>query len=204
MWLTLLAVGPATAFAWGDGCEFRADRAGGVDAAGIEKVGIRAGAGDMKVSGTVHFEEAEGGVNVTADVSGLTPDSEHGFHIHEKGDLSDPKLQSAGAHFNPTGHKHGGAEGEPNPMQGKGCTWAPSRAAQVLQATSPRGDISGGTRSTATVGCGARIQGAGGCQPDDRRCATHVPPSCACPNFPSCSRTSRVVGVRHAAPRGDA
>lgn len=51
IWLTLLAVGPATAFAWGDGCEFRADRAGGVDAAGIEKVVIRAGAGDMKVVG---------------------------------------------------------------------------------------------------------------------------------------------------------
>jgi DUF4097 and DUF4098 domain-containing protein YvlB len=51
IWLTLLAVGPATAFAWGDGCEFRADRAGGVDAAGVEKVVIRAGAGDMKVVG---------------------------------------------------------------------------------------------------------------------------------------------------------
>jgi DUF4097 and DUF4098 domain-containing protein YvlB len=51
MWLTLLAVGPATAFAWGDGCGFRADRSGGVDAAGIEKVVIRVGAGDMKVVG---------------------------------------------------------------------------------------------------------------------------------------------------------
>ena len=51
IWMTLLAIGPATAFAWGDGCEFRADRAGGVDAAGIEKVVIRAGAGAMKVVG---------------------------------------------------------------------------------------------------------------------------------------------------------
>jgi len=51
IWLTLLAVGPTTALAWGDGCEFRADRAGGVDAAGVEKVVIRAGAGDMKVVG---------------------------------------------------------------------------------------------------------------------------------------------------------
>jgi DUF4097 and DUF4098 domain-containing protein YvlB len=47
----LLALGPATALAWGDGCEFKADRAGGVDARGIEKVIIRAGAGDMKVVG---------------------------------------------------------------------------------------------------------------------------------------------------------
>ena len=49
--LTLLAFGPATALAWGDGCQFHADRAGGVDAKGVEKVVIRAGAGDMKVVG---------------------------------------------------------------------------------------------------------------------------------------------------------
>lgn len=50
-WLLLLALAPATALAWGDDCEFRADRAGGVDAKGVEKVVIRAGAGDMKVVG---------------------------------------------------------------------------------------------------------------------------------------------------------
>ena len=50
-WLLLLALGPATAFAWGDGCKFRADRAGGVDAKGVEKVVMRTGAGDMKVVG---------------------------------------------------------------------------------------------------------------------------------------------------------
>jgi len=49
--LILLALGPSTAFAWGDGCEFRADRAAGVDAKGVEKVVIRTGAGDMKVVG---------------------------------------------------------------------------------------------------------------------------------------------------------
>jgi hypothetical protein len=50
-WFLLLALGPATAFAWGNDCEFRADRAAGVDAKGVEKVVIRAGAGDMKVVG---------------------------------------------------------------------------------------------------------------------------------------------------------
>jgi DUF4097 and DUF4098 domain-containing protein YvlB len=49
-WLILLAAGPATAFAWGD-CDFRADRAAGVDAKGVEKVVIRTAAGDMKVVG---------------------------------------------------------------------------------------------------------------------------------------------------------
>jgi DUF4097 and DUF4098 domain-containing protein YvlB len=50
-WLLMLALGPVTAFAWGDECAFRADRAAGVDAKGIEKVVIRVGAGDMKVVG---------------------------------------------------------------------------------------------------------------------------------------------------------
>src|SRR5688572_28499774 len=50
-WLLLLALGPATAFAWGDMCKFRADRAGGIEAGGVEKVIIRTGAGDMKVVG---------------------------------------------------------------------------------------------------------------------------------------------------------
>ena len=47
----LIALIPATALAWGDGCKFKADRAGGVDTSGVEKVVIRAGAGDMKVIG---------------------------------------------------------------------------------------------------------------------------------------------------------
>jgi hypothetical protein len=49
--LILLALAPATALAWGDGCKLRADRAAGVDAKGVEKVVIRSGAGDMKVVG---------------------------------------------------------------------------------------------------------------------------------------------------------
>jgi hypothetical protein len=50
-WLLLLALAPAIALAWGDECKFRADRAGGVEASGVEKVVIRTGAGDMKVVG---------------------------------------------------------------------------------------------------------------------------------------------------------
>jgi DUF4097 and DUF4098 domain-containing protein YvlB len=49
--LMTLALAPATSLAWGDGCKFTAERAGGVDAKGVEKVVIRAGAGDMKVVG---------------------------------------------------------------------------------------------------------------------------------------------------------
>jgi Cu-Zn family superoxide dismutase len=62
-----------------------------------------------EIKGTVTFTAAEGGVKVVADIDGLTPGL-HGFHIHEKADMSDPALKSAGGHFNPDHHKHGGPE----------------------------------------------------------------------------------------------
>lgn len=68
--------------------------------------------GQDNVAGMVHFMQAGNGVKVHAVITGLTPNAKHGFHIHEKGDLSAPDLSSAGAHFNPGGHKHG-APGAP-------------------------------------------------------------------------------------------
>lgn len=58
-------------------------------------------------TGTVTFAERMGKVHVTADVSGLAPSREHGFHVHEKGDCSSGDGMSAGGHFNPTGNPHG-------------------------------------------------------------------------------------------------
>ena len=61
-------------------------------------------------SGTVTFKQAgDNKVRVVVDLQGVPPGT-HGFHIHEKGDLSAPDLASAGAHFNPTKHKHGGPD----------------------------------------------------------------------------------------------
>ena len=73
----------------------------------------------MKVSGEVHFMAAgDHGVKVTANLKGLTPNGKHGFHIHEKGDLSDPELKGAGAHFNPGGGKHGGPDSKDKERHG--------------------------------------------------------------------------------------
>jgi len=69
------------------------------------------GAGDTHdaIHGTAMFTAASGGVKIVVEVMGLKP-GKHGIHIHEKADLSDPKLISAGGHFNPGGteHKHSG------------------------------------------------------------------------------------------------
>lgn len=59
------------------------------------------------VSGNVTFTQVGELVRINGEVNGHTVGVK-GWHIHEKGDCSDPKAMSAGGHFNPRGHKHGG------------------------------------------------------------------------------------------------
>ncbi len=59
------------------------------------------------VKGTVTFVEAGGKVRVSASVSGLKPNAQFGFHIHEAGDCSSGDGMSAKGHFNPYGKPHG-------------------------------------------------------------------------------------------------
>ena len=59
------------------------------------------------VAGTVTFTQKSDKVLVSANVSGLKPNQEHGFHVHEKGDCSSGDGMSAGGHFNPGGSPHG-------------------------------------------------------------------------------------------------
>lgn len=65
--------------------------------------------GTNKVSGTVTFTPVADGVQVHAEIAGLTP-GKHGFHIHEFGDCSAADGSSAGAHFNPTNQPHAGPD----------------------------------------------------------------------------------------------
>ncbi|KAG8319701.1 Superoxide dismutase [Cu-Zn] [Homalodisca vitripennis] len=62
------------------------------------------------VTGNVTFSQAEDGgpVTVRGIISGLT-EGKHGFHVHEKGDLSNGCLSTAG-HFNPEKKNHGGPD----------------------------------------------------------------------------------------------
>ncbi len=59
------------------------------------------------VEGNVTFTQKGDKVAVTARVSGLKPNQEHGFHVHEKGDCSSGDGMSAAGHFNPKGSPHG-------------------------------------------------------------------------------------------------
>jgi len=57
--------------------------------------------------GKVTFTQEGDGVRVNANVTGLKPGAEHGFHVHEKGDCSSGDGMSAGGHYNPDGKPHG-------------------------------------------------------------------------------------------------
>ena len=56
--------------------------------------------------GKVTFTPLEHGLRVAGEVRGLPPNTEHGFHIHEKGDCGD-NGNASGGHFNPAGGVHG-------------------------------------------------------------------------------------------------
>ncbi|MEA2711088.1 MAG: superoxide dismutase, Cu-Zn family [Phycisphaerales bacterium] len=65
-----------------------------------------------KPTGTVTFTQVgDNKVKAAYDIKGLAP-GKHGFHIHDKGDLSAADFSSAGPHFNPTKHKHDGTTGD--------------------------------------------------------------------------------------------
>ena len=70
---------------------------------------------NKEIKGKIKFAEAtnsrgEKGVRIIYDIKGLKT-GDHGFHIHEYGDLSHG-CSSACAHFNPYNKNHGGLDTE--------------------------------------------------------------------------------------------
>lgn len=66
-----------------------------------------------EVEGTVTLTDRGTGVQVAAELTGLT-EGDHGFHIHENGDCSAPDASSAGDHFAPDDNPHGGPDDRPD------------------------------------------------------------------------------------------
>lgn len=59
------------------------------------------------VKGTITFTQTNAGIRIVADIEGLT-EGDHGFHIHQWGDITSTDGTSAGGHFNPEGKDHAG------------------------------------------------------------------------------------------------
>jgi Cu-Zn family superoxide dismutase len=97
--------------------------AGGMGMMGGEGMGGPGGMGMMKgrvavatltptqgnnVRGLIVFHQmGDGSLMAHAQITGLKPNGEHGFHIHDKGDCASADGTSAGGHFNPDGKPHG-------------------------------------------------------------------------------------------------
>jgi Cu-Zn family superoxide dismutase len=59
------------------------------------------------VRGTVTFTALpENKVKVVARIEGLAPNTKHGFHIHQFGDISSADGMATGGHYNPEKHDH--------------------------------------------------------------------------------------------------
>lgn len=100
------------------GCAHRGESAAEEKAPGAEAIAEAAGTpaavariearSGSQAGGTVEFVSLpDGKTRVVLTFTGLTP-GPHGVHLHEVGDCSAPDAASAGPHWNPTGHAHGG------------------------------------------------------------------------------------------------
>ncbi len=61
------------------------------------------------ISGRAILVEKKGLLTAHIEAKGFAPGSEHGFHVHDKGDCSAADASSAGGHFNPGSTNHGRA-----------------------------------------------------------------------------------------------
>lgn len=79
-----------------------------MDGDGARAVATLEGRSGSNASGVVTFTElGDGTLEVRADLHDVPP-GVHGFHVHEVGDCSATDASSAGGHFNPGNHPHGG------------------------------------------------------------------------------------------------
>lgn len=67
---------------------------------------------DEEPMGEVRFTQTQQGVLVEGELEHGELAGAHGFHVHEEGVCDAPDFETAGGHFNPTGHDHGGPHDE--------------------------------------------------------------------------------------------
>ena len=76
---------------------------------GTEAVCVLVATKGNNVAGTIVLAQQQGHCELSGEVTGLTP-GDHGFHIHMFGDLRSADGSSAGGHYNPDNHMHGGLD----------------------------------------------------------------------------------------------
>jgi Cu-Zn family superoxide dismutase len=103
----LMLVSAAVAATLAAGCQSMMDERKPVIAVAEMKPTTSAAAAKLEPTGVVRFTQVGASkVLVEARLTGLKPNSEHGFHVHAIPDCSGDGLKTGG-HFNPDGHPHG-------------------------------------------------------------------------------------------------
>lgn len=125
--------------------------AAGVGAAEPVAVAVLVPSKGSTVSGTVLFTPIAGGLHVHAHVEGLTP-GDHGFHIHEWGDVRSEDGKAAGGHFNPAGRKHGAPAAEEHHAGDLGNLVADAKGVAELDLDLPGAAILGTAEAIAGRG----------------------------------------------------
>ncbi len=91
------------------GCAMLGGSSGPKAVADIAPTSVAAAA-SMNPQGQLTFQQQADGVLVTGRISGLRPNREHGFHVHEGSDCSGDGMATKG-HFNPDASPHGRHDG---------------------------------------------------------------------------------------------
>lgn len=82
--------------------------AGPASAASAERAQVVVtGSAGSSVFGLLNVTATPDGVRISGTLRGISPNTRHGFHIHEIGDCSADRAMSAGGHFNPGKRQHG-------------------------------------------------------------------------------------------------
>ena len=132
-----------------------------VGAAVTDAIAVVAPTQGQKAGGTVRFHRQGEGVHVTGELTGLTPNAKHGFHVHEFGDCSAPDGASAGGHFAPEGHPHGAPDPATHHAGDLGNVEADANGQAKVDVTVPGLTLAAGDR--AIVGRAVIVHA----QPDD-------------------------------------
>lgn len=99
------------------------------------------------VTGAITFSAASGGVAISGTVSGLAPNSTHGFHLHQMGDCSSADGMSAGGHWNPKAQVHGAPTNSASHLGDLGNIEADANGVASISLTKAGATVGGGAET---------------------------------------------------------